>query len=96
MENGRKTVILPVIVPPIDLGVSWTGKTLTKYILDHATSEQKMAVLTGYDAIGPEAFKKFYTEMAARFNARVEARGHEPKPSDQESRIVVPPGVQVN
>lgn len=74
---SKRTLVLPI--PPLILGVSWTGKTLTKYCLDNLDSEGKKALLGYYEEVGPDVFKRVFAKQAEDLNARFAARGHEGK-----------------
>jgi len=68
----RKMLALPV--PPLALGVSWTGRSLLNWVLENSDAGMKGALFGLRDQMGGDAFKAAWEGKAKELNARVEAR----------------------
>ena len=69
-----RQLVLPV--PPLNLGVSWTGNSLLNWIVKNADAEMQHHMIEMRDSVGGEQFKAVFNTKAAEINARVAARGH--------------------
>lgn len=71
-------IMLALPIPPLELGTSWTGIGLVKYIMEYyrerGNEEARMALVNLYETEGPERFKAFFTQQAKKLNDRFAAR----------------------
>jgi hypothetical protein len=67
-------VELRLPLPPLALGVSWTGKSLLNWVVRHADTDMKNALIQLREGVGGDAFRALFDQKAAELNARVEAR----------------------
>jgi hypothetical protein len=61
-------------IPPLELGTSWTGRTLLSFIVANASPEEKAGLMAMFEHLGPDRFKGVFNEKAEELNARAEAR----------------------
>jgi len=76
-ETRRMTLVMPV--PPLELGVSWTGRSLLRWVVDNADDEMKLKLFQIRDACGGDSFRQLFDMKAAELNARVDARLIDPR-----------------
>jgi hypothetical protein len=70
--------MLALPIPPLSMGVSWTGKALLRYCLDECDRrgdrEGKLAILKAHELLGPDRFQLEFDAQARRLNQRFAAR----------------------
>lgn len=69
---ARLTFVMPT--PPLELGVSWTGRSLLNWVVDNCDAEMKQALVAIRNGAGGDSFRQLFESKAADLNARVGAR----------------------